>query len=58
LNKSVSELGLPRDSAIMLVWRDGNLIDDFTDYRIMADDKVLIYVSPNDIRRIEQIFYL
>jgi trk system potassium uptake protein TrkA len=58
LGKSVADLGLPRDSAIMLVYRSGKLIDDFTDYRIMADDKILIYVSPNDIRRIEQIFYL
>ena len=58
LGKSVADLRLPRDSAIMLVYRNGKLINDFTDYRIMADDKVLIYVSPNDIRRIEQIFYL
>lgn len=58
LGKSVAELDLPHDSAIMLVWRSGKLIDDFTNYHIMADDKVLIYVAPNDIRRIEQIFYL
>ena len=58
LGKSVAELGLPHDSAIMLVWRSGKLIDNFTNYHIMADDKVLIYVAPNDIRRIEQIFYL
>ena len=58
LGKSVAELGLPYDSAIMLVWRSGKLIDNFTNYHIMADDKVLIYVAPNDIRRIEQIFYL
>ena len=57
LNKSVSELNLPADSALLAIWRQNELIFDLSEYRIKADDKILIYVAPNDIRRIENIFY-
>lgn len=57
LGKSVAELNLPADSALLAVWRGGILIYDFNEYRIAPEDKILIYVAPNDIRRIEKIFY-
>lgn len=57
LGKSVADLYLPSDSALLVVWRQGELIFDFSEYRIQADDKIIIYVAPNDIRRIENIFY-
>ena len=34
------------------------LIYDFKTYRLTAQDKIIIYVTPTDIRRIEKIFYL
>ena len=57
LGKSITELKLPKDSAIMLIWRNDTIIYDTSTYRAQADDKILIYVAPTDIRHIENIFY-
>lgn len=57
LGKSVADLNLPTDSSLLAVWREGKLIYNFDEYHIAPEDKILIYVSPNDIRHIEKIFY-
>lgn len=58
LGKNIKELKIPRDSSIMLIVRDGRLIYDLDKQRLQADDKVLVFVSPADIRDVEKIFYL
>lgn len=58
LGKSVAELKIPGNSEVMLIARDDELIYDFANIRLQPDDKLLVYVTPDNIRRIEQIFYL
>ena len=58
LGKSIKELRIPEDSSVMLIARGNKLIYDFDKERLQADDKVLLFVAPPDIRDIEQIFYL
>lgn len=55
---SLKSLHIPEDSSVMLVCRGEELFFDFTDFHLEADDKILIYVAPSDIKRIENIFYL
>lgn len=58
LGKRVADLKIPENSAVMLIARDDELIYDFEKIRLAADDKLLVYVTPTNIRRIESIFYL
>lgn len=58
IGKSVAELKIPTDSSVMLIIRGDTLIYDFKGEHLQADDKVLVYVAPSDIRSIEKIFYL
>ena len=57
LGKNLKELKLPAESSLLAVWRDNKFIFDFSEYKIAAEDKLLIYVAPSNIRRIENIFY-
>lgn len=58
LGKTVAELKIPEHSAVMLIARGDELIYDFNKVRLAADDILLVYVTPVNIRRIESIFYL
>lgn len=58
VGRKVKELSIPEDSSIMVIAKEDELLYDFTDYVLEPQDKILIYVSPADIRRIESIFYL
>ncbi|MBR2429945.1 Trk system potassium transporter TrkA [bacterium] len=58
LGRKVDELNIPADSSIMLISRENDLIYDFTNIILEAQDKIIIYVSPSDTRQIESIFYL
>ena len=58
LGKSIKELKIPEDSSVMLIARSNELIYDFDKERLQADDKVLLFVAPSDIRDIERVFYL
>ena len=58
LGSSLKELKIPEESAVMLILRGKEPIYDFTNIQLEAEDKLLVYVAPGDIRRIESIFYL
>jgi Trk K+ transport system NAD-binding subunit len=58
IGKSIAELNIPTESSVMLILSGDRLIYDFKTYRLTAQDKIIIYVTPSDIRRIEKIFYL
>jgi trk system potassium uptake protein TrkA len=58
IGKSIAELNIPTESSVMLILSGDRLIYDFKTYRLTAQDKIVIYVTPTDIRRIEKIFYL
>ncbi len=58
VGKTIAELNMPPESSIMLIMRDAQPLYALSKLRLEAEDKVLIYVSPADIRRIEKIFYL
>lgn len=55
--RRVKELNIPPSSAILLIEHDGELLYETADYRLHSQDKLLVYVSPADIRRVENIFY-
>ena len=58
LGKTVNELNIPSESAAMLIMNRNQLIYNIATHRLEADDKIIMYVSPLDIRQIEKIFYL
>ena len=57
LGRTANELKIPADSSIIAITHQGELIYQFADYALQPEDKLLVYVSPSDIRRIESIFY-
>ena len=57
LEKTVKELNLPQTSAVLAILNEDNIIYDYLNYKLQATDKLLIYVAPTDIRRIEDLFY-
>lgn len=58
LGHTISELKIPSESSVMLAVRGDELIYDTPHMRLEAGDVILIYVTPQNIRRIEDIFYL
>jgi len=58
LGSTIKELKIPAESSVMLILRGEELIYEFDKLQLEAEDKILIYVAPSDIRRIESIFYL
>ena len=58
IGHKVADLNIPQDSSLMTIMHDETLIYNLKDYVLQPQDKILIYVSPADIRRIENIFYL
>lgn len=57
INKTVKELNLPQTSSVFAILNDDKINYDFNNHKLIADDKLLVYVSAGDIRRIENIFY-
>ena len=57
LGRSIDDLDIPESSSVMLIARDGELLYDLDKVRLQAEDKILIYVAPANIRHIESIFY-
>jgi trk system potassium uptake protein TrkA len=58
VGRKISELNIPENSSVIAVFREEGLLFDFKEYHLAPSDKILVYVSPNDIRNIERIFYL
>ncbi|MEE6207093.1 MAG: Trk system potassium transporter TrkA [Alphaproteobacteria bacterium] len=59
IGHKIKELNMPKDSAAIAVLnKDEELIFNLDKYELKADDKILVFVAPQDIRRIENIFYL
>ena len=56
-NKKINELNLPQTSSILGIINKNHLITNLSDYVLSAEDKIVIYVSISDIRKIEDIFY-
>lgn len=57
LEKTVKELDLPQTSAVFAILHQSEIIYKFDDYKLQIDDKLLVYVGVQDIRRFEDIFY-
>lgn len=57
LGRVPSDLKLGDESAVMLIIRGEDLIYDFTNVKLEAEDKVVIYVAPQNIREVEKLFY-
>ena len=55
---AVKNLNIPENSSIMLILHNNKIFTEFSKFTLSADDKILLYVAPSDIRRIENIFYL
>lgn len=57
IGREVSELEIRGESAVILIIRGDELIFDVFSVRLEADDKVVVYVAPQNIWQIEKIFY-
>lgn len=58
LGKTIKNLRMPEKSAVLLVARGNEFIYATEDLHLQAADKILLYVAPDDIKRVENIFYL
>lgn len=59
LGHKIGDLNIAKDSAAIMVFNENKgLIFDLGRYVLQPHDKLLIFVAPQDIRRIENIFYL
>ncbi len=55
--QTILELKLPENSAVLAVASDDKFIFHPAEYKLKENDKLIVYVSPADIRAIERIFY-
>ena len=55
--QTIKELKLPENSAVLAVISGEDFIYNPDEYRLKEQDKLIVYVSPADIRSIEQVFY-
>ncbi|HBO49364.1 MAG TPA: hypothetical protein DD619_01000, partial [Alphaproteobacteria bacterium] len=55
--QTIKELRLPENSAVLAVVSGEDFIYNPEEYRLKEQDKLIVYVSPADIRSIEQVFY-
>lgn len=53
----VDELKMPENSAILVAISENKFIYNPQNYKLKAFDKLILYVSPADIKDIERIFY-
>lgn len=59
IGHTIKDLNIPKDSgAVMVFNKDKKSIFNLSQYALQAEDKILVFVAPHDIRRIENIFYL
>lgn len=58
IGRKISELNIPENSAVMAVYHEEHLVFELEDYELDPQDRLLVYVTPADIRKIERIFYL
>lgn len=58
IGRKLSDLNLPQDSSAMVVFHEEQLVYNLKGYVLQPQDKLLMYVSPADTKRIENIFYL
>lgn len=54
--KVISEIGLPKNSSIGAVYRKNEVIFPSSDDKLEAGDLVIVFVSTQDIRKVEKIF--
>lgn len=57
VGQTIKELGLPENSAVLAIASGENFIYNHTDYELKEQDRLIVYVSPADIRNVEQVFY-
>ena len=57
IEKTIKELAIPSNSALFAILHKDKVVYDFSEYKLQAEDKLLIYVAPSDIRYIEDLFY-
>jgi trk system potassium uptake protein TrkA len=57
VGRKVADLKISEDSAVMLIVRGDELIYACADVPLQAEDKLIVYVAPQNIRQIEKIFY-
>ncbi len=57
VGQTIKELGLPENSAVLAIASGENFIYNPTDYELKEQDRLIVYVSPADIRNVEQVFY-
>ena len=55
--QSITELGMPENSAVLAVKNGENFIYNPDKYKLQEDDKLIVYVSPAEIKDVERIFY-
>ena len=59
INHLIKNLNIPKESSVVAVCNQANeLIFDLKEYHLQPQDKVLVFVAPTDIKRVENIFYL
>lgn len=57
VGQTIKELELPENSAVLAIASGENFIYNPTDYELKEQDRLIVYVSPADIRNVEQVFY-
>ena len=57
VGQTIKELELPENSAVLAIASGENFIYNPTDYELKEQDRHIVYVSPADIRNVEQVFY-
>lgn len=55
--QTIAELGMPENSAVLVVKNGDDFIYNPNDYKLQDDDKLIVYVSPAEIKAVERIFY-
>ena len=57
VGQTIKELELPENSAVLAIASGENFIYNPTDYELKEQDRLIVYVSPADIKAVERIFY-
>lgn len=57
VGQSIKDLDMPENSAVLVVAGADKYTYNLKDYQLKAEDRLIVYVSPADIRTVEAIFY-
>lgn len=57
IGQKINELNIPETSSVIAVFNNDKTIYEFNDYYLNEMDKLLVFVHPSDIKRVESIFY-